>query len=111
MWKRNLLFLGLVLGGAFTLGANLMPPREPRPVTRYDASVYRSDDLRSTAAAVDASFAKTWAGQKIQRAATASDLAIARRLALGLMGTIPSLEEIRQFEWLPEEERLAWWTD
>ena len=25
MWKRNLLFLGLVGGGLLTLGANLMP--------------------------------------------------------------------------------------
>ncbi len=27
------------------------------------------------------------------------------------MGTIPSLEEIRQFEYLPAEQRLPWWID
>ena len=38
MWQRDVLFLGLVGGGLVTLGANLMPPRETKPVTRYDAS-------------------------------------------------------------------------
>jgi hypothetical protein len=27
------------------------------------------------------------------------------------MATIPSLEEIRQFEYLPQEQRLSWWID
>jgi hypothetical protein len=41
----------------------------------------------------------------------APDLAQARRLSLGLMGTIPSLEEIRQFESLPSDQRMTWWID
>ncbi|HTU19172.1 MAG TPA: DUF1553 domain-containing protein, partial [Gemmataceae bacterium] len=41
----------------------------------------------------------------------APDLIVARRLALELMGTIPSLEEIRQLEYLPEDQRLPWWID
>ena len=32
-------------------------------------------------------------------------------LALGLVGTVPSLEEIRQLETLPTEQRLPWWLD
>ena len=111
MWKRNLLFLALIGGGTFTLGANLMPPREPKPVTRYDAGAYQNADFLAVIAKVDGAFSRSWGEQKMQPAAAAPDLAIARRLSLGLMGTVPSLEEIRQFEWLPAEERLAWWID
>ena len=111
MWLRNLLFLGLVGGGVLTLGANLMPPREPKPVTRFDASAYQSPQFRAVVERIDASFRQTWADQKLQPASPAPDLTVARRLALGLMGTIPSLEEIRQLEWLPPDERLPWWID
>ncbi|HVU89493.1 MAG TPA: DUF1549 domain-containing protein, partial [Pirellulales bacterium] len=41
----------------------------------------------------------------------AAPLAIGRRLSLALAGTIPSLEEIRQFERQPSEEAVAWWLD
>jgi hypothetical protein len=111
MWKRNLLFLGLLGGGIFALGANLLPPREPKPVTRYDAAAYQSADFLDAVARVDATFHKAWADDKIEPAPPASDLLVARRLSLALMGTIPSLEEIRQFEYLPPDERLAWWID
>ena len=111
MWKRNLLFLGLVGGGILTLGANLMPPREPKLVTHYDASAYQTADFLDAVAKIDASFQRQWSVQKTQPAPTAPDLAVARRLALGLMGTVPSLEEVRQLERLPAGERLAWWID
>jgi hypothetical protein len=111
MWKRNLLFLGLLGAGVFALGANLLPPRQPRPVTRYDASAYQADDFRDAVARVDASFRNDWAKKKLEPAPAAPNLAVARRLALGLMGTVPSLEEIRQFEYLPADERLPWWID
>jgi hypothetical protein len=111
MWKRNLLFGALVIGGLGTLGANLMPPRTPKPATSYDASAYQEQEFRAAVERVNASFQQSWSQQKIQPAAPADDMLIARRLALGLMGTVPSLEEIRQFEFLPPEERLPWWID
>src|SRR5262245_21387083 len=111
MWQRNLLFIALVGGGVVALGANLLPPREPKPVTRRDASAYQAPEFRAAVARVDASFRKTWTELKLKPAPAAAGLAIARRLSLGLMGTIPSLEEIRQLEYLPDEERLPWWID
>src|SRR5262245_3329953 len=110
MWKRNLLFLGLIAAGV-ALGAGFLPPRQPRPVTSHDASAYQAEDFRAVVAKVDASFRRNWAEKKMQPAGRAPELAIARRLALGLMGTVPSLEEIRQFESLPSDERLPWWID
>ncbi len=111
MWLRNLLFLGLAGGGVVALGAHLMPPREPKPVTSYDTTAYRDLGFRAAVDAVDAAFARGWDEQGLKAAPAAADLAVARRLALGLMGTVPSLEEIRQLEWLPPEERLPWWLD
>jgi hypothetical protein len=111
MWQRNLLFLSLVGGGVVALGANLLPPREPNPLTAYDASAYQADEFRAAVARVDESFRQQWAKQKARPAPPAPDLAVARRLALGLMGTVPSLEEVRQLEALPAEERLPWWID
>lgn len=41
----------------------------------------------------------------------AEELKVARRLTLALLGTIPSLEEIRAFQSLPPDHRLEVWTD
>jgi hypothetical protein len=111
MWKRNLLFLGLISGGIVTLGANLIPPRERKQITSYDASAHRDADFRASVDRVNASFRQKWAEEDLRNVPPAPDLAVARRLALGLMGTIPSVEEVRQFERLPADQRLAWWTD
>jgi hypothetical protein len=99
MWRRNLLFVGLIGGGLFTLGANLMP-RQPKLLTRFDASTYQAPDFTAAVERVNVSFRHQWREQKFQSASLAPDLAVARRLALGLVGTIPSLEEVRQFEYL-----------
>ena len=107
LWAKNLLFGSVVLGGAIALGANLMPPPEPK-ITRHDAQAYREPDFRETVRRVDAAFERQWADDKLNVAEPADDLLIARRLSLGLMGTVPSLEEIRQFESLPPDERLPW---
>jgi hypothetical protein len=111
MWRRNLLFFGLLAGGVFALGAGLMPPPRPKPLTRFDASAYQAPEFRAVVENVDASFRRQWTEQGLRPAAPAPDLAVARRAALGLMGTIPSLEEIRQLEYLPPEQRLPWWID
>ncbi len=110
LWAKNLLFGSVVLGGAIALGANLMPPPEPK-ITRHDAQVYREPDFRATVRRVDTAFERQWADDKLNVAEPADDLLVARRLSLGLMGTVPSLEEIRQFESLPPDERLPWWIE
>ncbi len=111
IWMRNLLFVSLVGGGMFTVGYGLIPPRAPKPVTRYDANAYSDPQFRDTVDRVDASFREQWAAAKVRPAQPTSDLLVARRLALGLVGTVPSLEEIRQLETLPTEQRLPWWID
>src|SRR6185295_13277272 len=47
----------------------------------------------------------------LEPAPSADQLTIARRLSLALVGTVPSLEEIRALEAVPAEQRVAWWTN
>ena len=111
MWAKNLLFLGLIAGGAVTLGVNLLPPRHVKPRTSYDPAAYKQPDFLDTVRHVDQSFQETWTTENVTPAKPADELTIARRLSLGLVGTVPSLEEVRQFEQLPAGERLPWWID
>jgi hypothetical protein len=111
MWKQNLFFLTLVTGCVVVLAANLIPPAEPQKLTTYQSPVEMADDFEPVVAAINTSFREDWQEQKITPAPAAPDLAVMRRLALGLMGTIPSLEEIRQFELLPVQQRMPWWID
>jgi hypothetical protein len=61
--------------------------------------------------AVDGSFRRSWAEQGLVPAAAAPELAVMRRLALSLCGTVPSLEAIRQFEAAPPGSRIEIWLD
>ncbi len=109
MLFRNFFFICLILGGTATLIANLIPPKHGFAPTPTHPELFQANNFQDTVYRVNASFEQTWLKNNIQPAVVADDLTIARRLALGLMGTIPSLEEIRQFESHPEDERLIWW--
>jgi hypothetical protein len=107
---RDVVFLGVVGGGFLALAGHLWPP-PTRPATSYDAPAYTDADFVRAVARVDAAFEQQWQSAQVKPTRPADDLLIARRLSLGLMGTVPSLEEIRQFEALPPEVRLPWWID
>lgn len=110
-WARNLLFVGVVGGGLVALVVNVLPPRKPTHISHYENAVYKDAQFREVVARVDASFQQDWQSNSIQPAEPAPDLVQARRIALGLMGTVPSLEEIRQFEVLPADQRMPWFID
>jgi hypothetical protein len=110
-WWRDLLFLALVGGGVLALAVNLVPRREQAPLATYDNPAYRADDFRATVNAVNTSFQTDWAKNQLTPAPVAPDLLLARRLSLALLGTVPSLQEVRQLEALPPGEMLPWWLD
>ena len=110
-WARHLLFVGLVLAGFSALASQLVPPRPHAPLAQYETADYADMEFRLSVTKIDAAFRQHWETVGVPPADPAPDLQVARRLALGLMGTVPSLEEVRQFEALPEQQRLAWWTD
>lgn len=101
VWARNLLFLAVCLAGLAAVAGALSPlgrpadfilPSRPRPIAA---------DFHDTVSRLDDAFHRQWQSDGIEPVARADDLTIARRLSLSLMGTIPSLEEIRRLEGLP----------
>src|SRR5271166_2090999 len=109
MWARHVLFLGLVGGGLGTLVGNLLPPRTPAPTPVAAAMAPLPSDEQAIVDQVNAVFLNQWQQRKVTPTGRAGDLAIARRLALALVGTVPSLQEIRQLEANPGEAGLRAW--
>jgi hypothetical protein len=106
MLARNLLFAGVCLGAlaAFVASVFSWSDRDNRPAVRVDTR-----SIEPTVARVDAAFAQSWRAAGVTPAEPASELSVARRIALGLTGTIPSLEEIRRFESWPKAKRVERW--
>lgn len=72
-------------------------------------SAKRTPSLRSQAlgASIDSRLSARWSERGIQPAAEVDELTLARRLWLDLLGTIPSLAELRALEQTPAAERRA----
>lgn len=85
--------------------------RKPQAIAAVAAGGNAASVLEDAAvvARVDSAFEEAWRVAKVQPAAPADHLTLARRLSLALTGTIPSVEEIRQLERVPEADRLDWW--
>jgi len=103
---KNIAFLMIVGCGMAALAAGLVPPHSGPPAV---APTGVDEGIRQAIGRVDKAFAAAWSREGIQPALPADALTVARRLSLGLTGTIPSLEEIRKLEALPEGDRLDWW--
>jgi hypothetical protein len=109
MWARNLLFVSVVGAGLVALAAALYPPRLPNRLRHIDLTATQDAEFKAAVDGIDGAFERQWQGQKLTPAPTASELTILRRLSLALTGSIPSLEEIRQFEGYTDADRLQWW--
>ena len=111
MWAKNLLLVAVVVAGIFALRMSLFPRSTETRKIKFDPGPTTEDDFRATVNKVDAAFRADWAAKGLQPAPRATDLEVARRLSLGLTGSVPSLEEIRQFEQQPPEKRLDGWAN
>jgi hypothetical protein len=110
MWRKDLLFCSLVIGGLALLAVRLLPEwQSPREGGKLAFAPTPSDLLRSVDR-LNEIMAQRPEMADVTPAGRTDDLTIARRLSLGLTGTIPSLEEIRRLEAHPAEDRLSWWT-
>ena len=109
MGKRDWLFLAacfvVVAGvvGSLWRRERVAPPRERVAAVSGDPS------FQTTLARVNAEFRERWAGAGLETAPAADPLTLARRLSLALTGAVPSLEEIRVLEKVPDDRRLDWW--
>jgi hypothetical protein len=109
VWARNLLFIGLCLAGLAALGASLSPVHKPMLRSDLRTVTSAAQGFGATVERLNAAFRDDWKARGIKPVGQADDLAIARRLSLALVGTVPSLEEIRLFEEQPAGRRLEWW--
>ena len=109
MWVRNLLFCGLCACGLVALAATLLKARPDRKPRAGRLPAAQQATLDRTVSKIDAAFRQSWEEAGLEPAGQADDLLVARRLSLALEGTIPSLEEIRQFEAHGPEDRIDWW--
>jgi hypothetical protein len=111
MWARNLLFIAVVIGGIFALRASLFPLSTEARKVKFDPGPTTEANFRAAVEKVDAAFRADWKAKGLSPAPRADELAVARRLSLALTGSVPSLEEIRQFEQQPSERRLDGWAN
>ncbi len=111
MGTRDLLFMGLVFGGGAMLVASLLPNVSPARAGRRAEKRNVVADNPTIVSELDREFHREWAEAEVKPVGPAAQLVMMRRLSLALMGTIPSMQEIRRFESRPEERRLALWLD
>ncbi|GIW79384.1 MAG: hypothetical protein KatS3mg105_1191 [Gemmatales bacterium] len=109
MWLRNIVFVLLVATGLVALAANLFPKAAPPRVEDFQPSRFQDADFQSVVEKFNSAFRRQWAERNLHPAPRASALTIIRRLSLGLTGTIPSLQEIRQFQAYGGPEPIQWW--
>jgi uncharacterized protein DUF1549/uncharacterized protein DUF1553 len=105
MWARHLLFAIVCLAGAGLVAKTLLRrERVPQPPS------IEMRDLGEALLQLNAEFAQHWQDSGLAATPRADDLTLARRLSLALVGTVPSLEEIRALEAVPAKDRVTWWT-
>ncbi|MCL6503161.1 MAG: DUF1549 and DUF1553 domain-containing protein [Pirellulales bacterium] len=109
MWKRNLLFALVAAAGLLALAGSLAPTRPPLPRDGAPLAAQQDVAFRTTLTRLNQAFREAWQQAGIKPAPRADELTVIRRLSLALEGTIPSLEELRQFEERPAQDRLNWW--
>jgi hypothetical protein len=99
----------VVVAGVASLVALATRSPAPSAERRPEVGVAVSD-LGPVVERVNAEFATKWADAGLKPAGPASELQILRRLSLALCGSIPSLEEIREFQADSRSDRLEHWT-
>jgi Protein of unknown function (DUF1549)/Protein of unknown function (DUF1553) len=119
MWKKNLLFIAAMVVGVGSLFGGLMQrervhtPRDFNPNrfanTKSNQLATNPDDWAKTLTQLNHAFVQQWQTQQLSPAPHANDLALARRLSLALMGTVPSVEELRALEKVEPSKRQEWW--
>ena len=111
MWVRNLLFIAVLVAAAAGLRASLYPLNRPATPVHLDPGPMADPEFQAVVDRINESYRDDWDARGITPAPPAPDLAVARRLSLGLTGTVPSLEEIREFEAGPDGDRVDGWVN
>lgn len=97
----TLLVLGLVAWASYS----------PTQTMNTREAASGATDVSTSVAQVDHYFEVRWKAVGVVPADFADELQVLRRLTLSLYGTVPSLEEIREFRADGRPDRLSRWTD
>ena len=111
-WKKILLLIVVSLGGCGFIAATLLSARRLEQPQQVDFDWRERNNAQQLLTQIENDFQTVWTEASIAppaRIPPADELLIARRLSLALVGTVPSLEEIRAFEQQPPDRRLDWW--
>ncbi len=110
MRLRDLIFISVVLGGGLALarGALRSPVPAPPPASGRPGALA---ERLPVVVEVNRILEQRWVDKGVRPAPPATELALMRRLSLALTGSIPALEEIRQFEALAVEGRIEGWLE
>ena len=106
---KNLLLLTLCLGGVSLLSYLLMGAERIEQPLSFQPTSPEQRGIEHVARKVDATFKRRWTDLDLSPTESADLLAVTRRLSLGLAGTIPSLEEIREIEKQKPANQIHWW--
>lgn len=108
---RDLGFLAAIAAGAAVVVGGMVRPMIRASASATSARAEANRCPEDIVRRVDAAFRRQWTSEGLAPAGRAPELAIVRRISLALCGTIPSLEEIRRLEALPEGRRADAWLD
>ena len=108
-WAKNGLFAAVCIGSIGLLSAALIKIDRIKEPDLFQSENPSRNDIESVVAQVDRVFSQQWLEQGLTPADPVDSLTVARRLSLGLSGTIPSLEEIREIEKQSIPDQLPWW--
>jgi len=108
-WAKQLLFIGLCLFGVASLAYGLLPRNRIETPSSFRPRRAEQPDFQEVVNRVNADFEAHWKKEGLNPTPPADRFTVVRRLSLGLTGTIPSLEEIRALERVPEDQRVEWW--
>lgn len=86
-------------------------PQMPTAISVAAGRKPSTDGVDEAVARLNRRFESNWQAEGMTPAAPADELQLLRRLSLSLHGTIPSLEEIRQFEADQRPDKLKHWTN
>jgi len=82
---------------------------EPLPAPAWVPDDKTVESIQPLLAKVDEEFIKSWDEAELKPVAETDLLTWVRRVSLALMGTIPSIQEIRELEKQPKDSQRIWW--
>jgi hypothetical protein len=109
MLDRVYIWLRAGAAAAVCVGTTLGVVAASLPLWRSAASMTVERTGAGEAAvvrAIDEAMATAWSDAELDPLERADDRTVVRRLSLALSGTVPSLEELRALEAIPEERRI-----